>query len=297
MSENEQILKRFRSLAVWNSGGQRAPHKPLLCLLAISKMLNGYERLLPFEIIEKTLCELLISFGPPRKVCHPEYPFWSLKNEKGKIWEFRSTPPIRLESDALPTRATLLRNQAEGGFPADVFHAIMHDDELRSQIITSLLDSHFPETMHEDILQSLSLRTGKESAKSKERDPQFRDKILSAYEYRCAVCGFNVRLGHVVIALEAAHIKWHQAGGPDVHENGLSLCSLHHKLFDRGAFTVDSDHRALISERAYGTDGFTEHLGRYHKKPLIKPNRESYRPKGDFLNWHMHQVFLSPVRE
>ncbi len=296
MSENDQIIKRFRSLAVWNKGGQRAPHKPLLCLLAISKMLNGYERLLPFRMIEKTLSDLLISFGPPRKVCHPEYPFWSLKNDED-IWEVRSASPIPTQAGVLPTRAALLRNEAEGGFRADVFRVIKQDDGLRFQIITDLLDSHFPETIHEDILQSLNLRTVTEAVKCNERDPQFRDKILSAYEYRCAVCGFNVRIGHVVIALEAAHIKWHQAGGPDIHENGLSLCSLHHKLFDRGAFTVDADHRALISERAYGTDGFTEHLGRYHKKSLIKPNRESYRPKGDFLNWHMHQVFLSPVRE
>lgn len=296
MSDNKQIAKRFRSLAVWNKGGQRAPHKPLLCLLAISKMLNGYERLLPFRIIERELSDLLIAFGPPRKVCHPEYPFWALKND-GEIWEVRSALPIPTQAGTLPTRAALLRVDAQGGFRADIFRAIKDEEELRCQIITDLLDAHFPETIHEDILQSLNLRTGKEVAKSNERDPQFRDKILSAYEYRCAVCGFNVRIGHVVIALEAAHIKWHQAGGPDIHENGLSLCSLHHKLFDRGAFTVDTDHRALISERAYGTDGFIEHLGRYHKKPLIKPNRESYRPKGDFLSWHMHQVFLSPVRE
>ena len=296
MSENEQIIKRFRSLAIWNKGGQRAPHKPLLCLLAISKVIEGKERLLPFRMIEKKLSELLISFGPPRKACYPEYPFWFLKNDQ-EIWDFRSASPILLGARCQPTRAALLRSEAEAGFREDVFHAIKHDEAVRSQIISDLLASHFPETIHEDILQSLNLRTGAEPIKCNERDPQFREKILSAYEYRCAVCGFNVRIGHVVIALEAAHIKWHQAGGPDIHENGLSLCSLHHKLFDRGAFTVDTDHRALISERAYGTDGFIEHLGRYHKKPLIKPNRESYRPKGDFLSWHMHQVFLSPVRE
>lgn len=296
MSGNEQIIKRFRSLAVWNKGGQRAPHKPLLCLLAISKVLEGKERLLPFSMIEKKLSELLMSFGPPRKAFYPEYPFWFLRSDR-EIWEFRSASPIFLGARCQPTRAALLRSEAEAGFREDVFHAIKHDEAASSQIISDLLASHFPDTMHEDILQSLNLRTGAEPAKCNERDPEFREKILSAYEYRCAVCGFNVRIGHVVIALEAAHIKWHQAGGPDIHENGLSLCSLHHKLFDRGAFTVDTDHRALISERAYGTDGFAEHLGRYHKKPLIKPNRESYRPKGDFLSWHMHQVFLSPVRE
>lgn len=121
--------------------------------------------------------------------------------------------------------------------------------------------------------------------------------VLSAYEYRCAVCGFNVRIGHVPIALEAAHIKWHQAAGPDIRENGLALCSLHHKLFDRGAFTINQAGCVLISEKAYGSEGFVENLGRFHKKPLLKPNRDSYMPKVDYTKWHTEQVFLAPARE
>ena len=39
------------------------------------------------------------------------------------------------------------------------------------------------------------------------RDPCFRQRILKAYEYRCAVCGFDVRLGSISIALDAAHIR------------------------------------------------------------------------------------------
>ena len=69
---NEEIVRRFRSLSIWNKGGQRAPHKPLLCLLAISKMVNEKKRLLRFEDIEGRLRGLLTEFGPPRKVCHPE---------------------------------------------------------------------------------------------------------------------------------------------------------------------------------------------------------------------------------
>ena len=121
--------------------------------------------------------------------------------------------------------------------------------------------------------------------------------MVAITTYRCAVCGFNVSIGQIVVALDAAHIKWHQAGGPDIHENGLALCSLHHRLFDRGAFTLDPHHLVLVSERAYGTGGFDEQLGRYHRRPIIKPVRESYRPRIDFLNWHVHQVFLSPERE
>jgi putative restriction endonuclease len=293
---DQEIIGRFRSLAVWSKGGQRAPHKPLLCLLAISKLDSEEVRLLPFRIIEKPLHDLLTEFGPPRKVCHPEYPFWALQHDKD-IWEFRTSSPLPKRSSGSPTRLALLKSNAVGGFQPAIYQTLKDDKALRSQIVLELLESHFPETLQEDILQSLGLTTTEETLKSNDRDPEFRDKILSAYEYRCAVCGFNVRIGHIVVALEAAHIMWHQAGGPDVHENGLSLCSLHHKLFDRGAFTIDADRCAIISERAYGTEGFVENLGRFHRKPILKPNRESYRPRLDFLKWHLNQVFLPPSRE
>jgi len=143
----------------------------------------------------------------------------------------------------------------------------------------------------------LGLKTAPPAQKSNDRDPDFREKVLSAYEYRCAVCGFNVRIGSIIVALEAAHIRWHQAGGPDVQENGLSLCSLHHKLFDRGAFTVDANRCVAVSEKAYGSDGFVEHLGRFHRKPILKPTRESYKARTEYLEWHLSQVFLPPSRE
>lgn len=296
LSKKEDVANRFRSLSVWRKAGQRAPHKPLLCLLVISKLFTENQRLISFGKIENPLRELLTEFGPPRKVCHPEYPFWALQNEKG-IWEVCCALAILKPANGYPTPGALLASKAKGGFQKDVYNELRQNEDLRARVILNLLKSHFPETLHEDILLSLGLTLPTDVPRSNDRDPEFREKVLSAYEYRCAVCGFNVRIGHVVVALEAAHIKWHQAAGPDIRENGLALCSLHHKLFDRGAFTIDEARCALISEKAYGTEGFVEHLGRFHKKPLLKPNRECYRPKCDYTKWHMEQVFLAPARE
>ena len=80
------------------------------------------------------------------------------------------------------------------------------------------------------------------------RDPKFRDRVLTAYEWSCAVCGFDVRMGSVSIALDAAHIHWHTHGGPDEESNGLALCVLHHKTFDLGAFTVKDGKMIVLSE-------------------------------------------------
>src|SRR5262249_61325836 len=101
------------------------------------------------------------------------------------------------------------------------------------KIAARLLETHFPESIHADILSAVGLILGVDKAAAKKRDPQFRQRVLTAYEYRCAVCGFDVRLGSVSIALDAAHIRWFQAGGPDGESNGLALCELHHKTFLR----------------------------------------------------------------
>jgi hypothetical protein len=67
----------------------------------------------------------------------------------------------------------------------------------------------------------------------------------------------------VSIALDAAHIRWHQAGGPETESNGLVLCVLHHKTFDLGVFTVSSGV-LLDSDQANGTAGFQESMIAYH---------------------------------
>jgi putative restriction endonuclease len=111
-----------------------------------------------------------------------------------------------------------------------------------------------------------------------------------------AVCGFDVRLCDSLIALEAAHIKWSQAGGPDTEPNGVALCSLHHKLFDRGAFTITDSLQLIVSERAHGSAGFEEWSLGFHGKQIRGPQRPSYNPEKEFAAWHFSEVFKSPSR-
>lgn len=91
----------------------------------------------------------------------------------------------------------------------------------------------------------------------REQDQQFRHRVLAAYEYRCAVCGFNVRLGTVPIAPDAAHIRWHHAGGPALESIGSALCVLHHKTFDLGVFTLNHEGALLVSDQANGIVEFS----------------------------------------
>lgn len=295
---NTEILDRFASLQVWQRGGERAPHKPLLVLLALGRLLRSGQRLLPFHEVDEALGHLLREFGPARRTVHPEYPFWRLQNDG--VWQVRSDGPMRVrEGNSDPLRTELLALGAQGGFTHDVADVLEPNHRLALAVAQTVLDAHFPASLHGDILNAVGLAGLAEEVavvSRRPRDPGFRMRVLTAYEHRCAVCGFDVRMGGAQLGLDAAHIKWHQAGGPDVERNGLALCVLHHKLFDRGALTVSHEHRVLLSEHVHGGSGFVEHLLRFHEQPLGRVQSAAYRPADEFLGWHHRQVFQQPAR-
>ena len=291
----ETILNQIRNLTVWKRGGERAPHKPLLLLLALGKLLQNKSRMIPYEEIDKNLDILLREFGPVRVNYRTEYPFWRLQNDN--LWEVSGAEVIELNKSGDPQKADLINYRVAGGFPKHLFDTFQSDKKLLFKIVQELLDSNFPSSIHEDILQSVGIDIDSQRFEEKKRHPEFRENILRAYEYRCAVCGFDVRLGHFPIALEAAHIKWYQAGGPDTEVNGIALCVLHHKLFDRGAFTISDDMKILVSTLAYGTVGFQEWLMNFHGNKITPPQRKSYYPDREFVDWHISEVFRGEHRE
>ena len=306
----EDILRRFQAFIVWERHGERAPHKPLLILYAIGKLLLGEERLC-YKEIEDDLCDLLKEFGPWRENYRPQDPFWRLKNArnpKDRIWEIPNADIINegRRSDGTSTGDALigdLREHGVGGFLSPIADQLRSDVGLRFEVVGRLLGSHFPVTYHADILQTVGiewafgwafgvpLQPQVPGSQQKPRDPKFRPEVLEAYGHRCAICGFNVTLGDRLIAIEAAHIKWHSAEGPDTPQNGMALCALHHKLFDRGVFTLSDQLAIKVSEQANPTSpGFEEWLGRFKGRDIYFPS-EPYLPDATYVQWHTKRVF------
>lgn len=292
---NKHHLKPLiENITVWKRGAQRAPHKPLLLLYALARSQRNKERYIPYTEIDERLKQLLIDFGPTRKSYHPEYPFWRLQNDG--IWELKDAEDVRIISSGDPRRGDLIAQNVSGGFIKDIFDMVTAHPETAGELATFILEANFPASIHEDILQAVGLDLEFKTPEKRKRDPYFRDRIIRAYEYQCAVCGFNVRVGNTLVALEAAHIKWHQAGGPDVEENGIALCALHHKLFDRGAFTFSPELRIEVSDRAHGTHGFDEWLYAFQGKSLSPPQRPNFYPEPEFVQWHVREVFQGVSR-
>src|SRR6266568_2383961 len=53
-------------------------------------------------------------------------------------------------------------------------------------------------------------------------------RLQRAYAYRCAMCGFDGRLGRNPVAIEGAHVRWHSQDGPDDLANAIALRQLAH---------------------------------------------------------------------
>ena len=270
----DDLRARFARLRVWESGGRRAPHKPLLALWPIGRGLQGFDRMAPFVEVSRAVGTLLKRFGPPRRTVRPEYPFQYLVTDS--VWEVGADGPVARGRGGRMLVSSLRKTNARGGFPEEVFTALRSDRGLATEIACMLLDAHFPATRHAALLEAVGIGTAFRTEVALMGTattgtapplatahiptsaggfgaPVSRGRLLLAYGERCAVCAFAVRLADNPIALKGAHIKWHCAEGPDDVGNGLALCALHHSLFDAGAFTLDMERRIKLAGQLRGT--------------------------------------------
>lgn len=279
-------------LRQWKRGEQRAPHKPLLLLLALARITRGEPRLTPFSELEADLSRLLREFGPPRRTQKPHYPFWRLQNDG--LWEIPQAGSVQTNTSG-DIRLTDAR-RLTGGLPESRHETLRADPRALQRMVAEILDAYFPPSYHDDLLDAVGMHWQALIVPRARRDPGFRLEILRSYGHRCAVCGYDGRLDGDGFAPEAAHVRWHSEGGPDTLDNGVALCALHHRAFDRGALGLSEDHRILVSQSVHGGPSVDEWLVRYHAQPLGGPQPGLAPPALAHVRWHAREVFRSPAR-
>lgn len=295
----EDWLDRILHVRRWAQGGKRAPHKPLLMLLALARLQATGSSRLAYVDAEAVLDDLLDEYGPSTSRTTTAYPFHRLQNDG--FWTVRTTAgPSPGDSPS-----QLRRLEATGQFVPDLEASLLSDPRLLVLAVRGLLDANFPESLHAELSASLGLDLeGAEVALAKgrvellrRRDPRFREAVLVAYEYRCAMCGYDGRVGREAVGLDAAHVRWWAFEGPDDVDNALCLCSLHHKLLDRGVMGITTDGDIAVSRLFVGRGRVAEELvvslvGR----PLLDPQRGLPTPAVEHVSWHAEQVFRQPAR-
>jgi putative restriction endonuclease len=292
------LLNSFSNVQVYSSAGRRAVHKPLLILLAIADVTKGGSGRFSFNEVEPVLAALINEFGNTAidgSAPRAHYPFWYLKNDG--FWSFRDyeglTPRTGKGKGGEPSISVLRAVNAEAGLVQDVALLLASDPVLRTQAINQLLDASFPETRRQDVLDAIGIEL--EAPAPAKREAAFRQSVLLEYGYRCAICGFDGRIGPTSVGIEAAHIKMFSFGGTNNVTNGIALCSLHHKLFDAGALTIEAESLEVrISSRFSGLSsgvGLLIQSARTRVKHL--PLRTSSSPGYESLKWHNSQIFMN----
>ncbi|QLE73175.1 restriction endonuclease [Streptomyces rectiverticillatus] len=289
-------LERTAKLRQWTRGGTRAPHKPLLFLYALGRFQRDADGELRYSAVEEDLKRLLAEFGPPNKTT-PAYPFHHLVSDG--VWEVRTDRGTGSPGSGV---RELRAAGASGRLTPELRAALRREPSLLGRMARVLLDLNFPSSLHGELCEAVGLEleaaeAGRLSALRRSRDPWMREQVLTAYEYQCAFCGYDGRVGTVPVGLEAAHVRWWAFGGPDDLDNGLCLCSLHHKLFDKGVLGLGDGHRILVSQRFVGrSPAAREHVIALAGRPLIGP-QPGARPVAEaHRSWHTSQVFHGSPR-
>jgi len=296
--ERAEWIDRVDRIRRWSRRGERAPHKPLLLLLAFGQLQRTGRSSMSYVEAEPRLARLLSDFGPAARGTSPAYPFHHLQSDG--LWT------VDADGATPGPSAAHLRSTCAVGRLDPVFEtALVEDPALVVLIARSLLDTNFPDSLHHDLCEAAGLDVeALETAAARgrirplrRRDPRFREQVLLAYEYRCAVCGYDGMLGTEAVGIDAAHLRWWAFDGPDSVENGLCLCSFHHKLLDRGVLGISPDHQVAVSSHFIGRGRAAEELVlRLVGQPLLEPQRGQPVPADEHVDWHAQQVFRTPAR-
>jgi putative restriction endonuclease len=291
---DDEIVRRFLKVKAWKRDGERAPHKPLLLLWLLARIQEGKEARVRFNQIEVPLRDLLKRFGPTRDSYHPEYPFWRLQSDDLWTLDRREEISRTRKGNTDPPISELRAVDPEGVLAPALSSVLRSRHDLVNRIAHEILDAGWDPSYHEDILDAVGFPWVVETVRT--RDPEFRERVLRIYERRCAVCGFDGRLGDASLAVEAAHVRWHSAAGPDTPDNGIAMCAIHHRAFDFGALGLDESRKILVSQDAHGGSAVEEMLLRHSGSQLRPPIAGEPQPAVPHIRWHFKEVFRKPPR-
>lgn len=151
------------------------------------------------------------------------------------------------------------------------------------------------ESVPEEVTEDVSLPTGPTEkmrlVRTRLVQSFFRDAVLASYDYRCTICAIDL-----LELLIASHIiPWNRnverRADP---RNGLALCALHDRAFDRGLLSISESLIVMVSQRAktqtsshLQTVAFIEIEG----QPISPPKR--FAPDLLALAYHRENIFRS----
>lgn len=159
-----------------------------------------------------------------------------------------------------------LLNSSAGGPLLDVSGMIQLSERELTRLQT--FDPDSSKAARTQLIENIIRRRG---------HPSFRQLLLSAYEYRCAITNFKA-----LDALEAAYIVAYRGQQTQHPSNGLLLRSDLHTLFDLGKIAIDTKTMTVILSDELIDSSYRILAGR----PLRYPRDVESRPSTEALDLH-----------
>ena len=121
----------------------------------------------------------------------------------------------------------------------------------------------------------------------------FRENVLRAYNYQCAITGQSIFIDERVL-LEAAHIIPYRDGGSFVVSNGIALSYEMHKMFDNGLFGFFYDENQNLRIRVSHSNRIIDKnhiLANLDNRVIAIPNTEE-KPDSLAVEYNLKKYLL-----
>lgn len=309
-----------------NTGGgkikDKAPHKPILLLTVIqayeNKLLTTNQIPISPELTSffKSNWNLFVTSSHTLGFA---LPFFHLKNEKGSWWELVANPgcEIWVQNGKLTSFSNLSAAVAYAQIDPNLAN-LLKDETTRNILRRTLLETYFlgqmiVNTIGQDAhLDDLKREMLEESpaeyrAKLKElktrldpetyqievyaRDTLFRREIVRLYDDTCCITGVRVSAPYSFSMVDACHIVPFYKTFNNHPTNGIALCPNLHRAFDKGAISIDDNHRVVVSTTFVENGSSTHSLKALAGKQIVLPKDERYSPDSEAFAWHRMYTF------
>ncbi len=301
------LLTALTRLRVAPVGGKRAPHKPLLLLWLFGHLATKGTTRVTYQEAAEPVTQLINDFGPAVTSAaaarhRAAMPFIHLERQ---LWDLRDAAGREIGPGARESGPWLLDTGAVGQLRPPV-EALLADPVTLASAARLLLDLHFTPALEPlicdlaglDLPELEATRPGSAVplTSRRPRASGFAEAVLRAYAYRCAMCGFDGRIGRNPVGIQAAHVHWHSRGGPDEVANALALCALHHVLFDLGVLGITPGRHIRVARDYVATTAAGRAVDNLAGQPILGLRPGHPAVDITYIDWHRAEVFKDSGR-
>jgi len=137
-------------------------------------------------------------------------------------------------------------------------------------------------------IQSGNYEVDDKEGKTKIRAKQqaFSNKVKTNYNNQCAICSIKTK----EFLIGSHIIPWSKRKDIRIKpSNGICLCSLHDKAFDKGFISLTNDLKIIITEIKLDDLQLVNELKKINGKKIFKP--KIHAPEKEFLEYHREAIF------